>query len=78
MISAEEYENLVEDLTLMKDRKFMAKVKKADEEFANGEYRSWDSIKKDLLVKTGTMVLADESKNKYVSKGKKGVNKKGK
>ena len=71
MISAEEYENLVEDLSLMKNRKFMAKVKKVDEEFTNGEYRAWNSIKQELLAKTGTMVLADESKQKYVSKGKK-------
>jgi prevent-host-death family protein len=53
MMSAEEYENIIEDMALMKNRKFMAKVERAAEEFANGEYLSWESVKKDLSINSG-------------------------
>ena len=53
MMSAEEYENIIEDMALMKNRKFMARVEKAAEEFAKGEYLSWESVKKDLSINRG-------------------------
>lgn len=66
MISAEEYENLVEDLELMKDHKFMAKVRKVEEDFAKGEYVSWENIKNELLIKSGSLILKDEPKKSCV------------
>ncbi len=65
IISAEEYENLIEDLNFMKNKKFMAKVASAAEDFAKGEYLSWESVKKDLSTNDGSLKLADEPKIKY-------------
>ncbi len=71
IISAEEYENLIEDLNFMKNKRFMAKVEKAAEDFAKGEYLSWESVKKDLSLSRGPLKLADSSNIKY----KRGSNK---
>jgi len=73
MMSADEYENLIEDIELMKNRKFMAKVERAAEEFAKDEYLSWESVKKDLSINTGSLMLADNSKVKYKRGEKKSI-----
>ena len=48
IMSADEYESLMEDLFLLSDPTFAAKMKKADEEFARGEVISLKDLEKEL------------------------------
>ncbi|MGB8815826.1 MAG: type II toxin-antitoxin system Phd/YefM family antitoxin [Minisyncoccia bacterium] len=71
VMSAEEYENLMEDLTLSADSKFRSRMKKADEEFARGEYYTWDEVKAGL-DRRKSLFVADKAKKGYsVKKSKK-------
>ncbi len=75
VMSADEYENLMEDLALSADPKFQARMKQASEEFARGEFVPWEEIKKKLVQKHAGFVVADKGKKKYsikkIKKGKK-------
>ena len=71
VMSAEEYENLMEDLALASDKKFVARMKKAEEEFKRGEFIPWDEVKKKLAIKHANFVVADKPKKKYSIKKKK-------
>lgn len=72
VMSADEYDSLMEDLFLATDPKFAAKMKKADEEFARGEYVLWEEVKNKLHSKRRDLVVADKSKKKYSVKKVKG------
>ena len=73
VMSAEEYEDLMEDLALMENPKFLARVKKAEEQFAKGDYVSWQDVKKNLSIRNKPLLLAvaDKPKKKYSAKKKK-------
>jgi len=51
MMSAEEHENLIEDLELMNNPKFMARVRNMEKAFTEGEYVPWGDVKKKLAKK---------------------------
>ena len=70
-MSAEEYENLMEDLELAADPKFRARIKQAEEEFARGEFYTIDQIDEILKQRqAGELVLADKGKRVYSTKRK--------
>jgi len=72
VMSADEYENLMEDLALENNPQFVARMKKAEEDFAKGEFVTWDEIKKKLARKHTGYVVADKPKKGYkVNKRKK-------
>lgn len=68
VMSADEYENLMEDLFLAADPKFVAKMKSIDEDFVKGEFVPWEEVKKKLHIKQRTLVVAEKSKKKYSAK----------
>jgi len=70
VMSADEYENLMEDLFLASDPKFAAQIKKSEEEFARGEYSTWDEVKANL-DRERSFVVADKSIKGYSAKNKK-------
>lgn len=69
LMSAEDFESLMENLEVLSDPKIMANIKKAEEEFEKGEYITWEEMKKELhqLQRPG-LVLVDKSRKKYVAK----------
>ena len=72
LMSAEEYDSLMENLEILSDPKIMANIKKAEKEFKRGEYQSWDEVKKELgLLRKSSLVLADKGKKRYSAKRKK-------
>ncbi len=85
IMSSDDYENIMEDLELMKNHKFMAKINKVEQEFSEGKYTAWKSIREDLLgsskisasIKTKTksnnslLLLADAPSRKYLQGAKK-------
>ena len=76
IISAEEYENIIEDLGIMRNNKFMSKVENAATEFIRGEYLLWENIKKELLSDKKSLVLSDKSNIKYKNSKKSEISNK--
>lgn len=71
MMSAEEFDSLMEDIEILNNPTVMANIKKAEEEFERGEYVTWDEMKKELAKNRRAMVVADKPKRKYNSKREK-------
>jgi prevent-host-death family protein len=71
VMSADEYENLMEDLALSADPKFRARIEKAHEDIARGDYVIWSDVKAGL-DRNKNLVVADKAKKGYsVKKTKK-------
>ncbi|MCX6714037.1 MAG: type II toxin-antitoxin system Phd/YefM family antitoxin [Candidatus Vogelbacteria bacterium] len=66
MMSAEKYEDLMEDLELMNDPKFMARMRNRDKVFARGEYVPLQELEKELVE--GNLVAWGEVKKKLAQK----------
>ncbi len=71
-MSAEEYDNLMEDLALSADPKFQAKIEKAHEDIAKGDYVTLDEFRQELGLKLGRStkcaMVMDKSKKTYKTK----------
>lgn len=79
VMSAEEYDSLMEDLSLAKDPKFLANIKKAEEEIARGEYVTLDELKKELGYSDSDFqpaFIMEKPKKPYAAKNKKKLIKK--
>ena len=69
LMSAEEFDSLMENLEILSDPKIMANIKKAEEEFKRGEYITWEEMKKELhQSRRPSLVLADKGRKKYSAK----------
>lgn len=72
LLSADEHESLIETLEILSDPRAVANIKKAEEEFARGEYVSWDEAKKVLGWQDARASIArDKPKKRYQAKKKK-------
>ena len=71
VLSFEEFDSLQATLEIMSDPQAMADIKKAEREFAKGEYVSLDDLKKELGYKKDALMVADKSKKKYSTKAVK-------
>lgn len=68
LMSAEEFDSLMENLEILGDPKVMANIKKAEDEFKKGNYISLDEFKKELGYKESNsrlFLVADKSKKAY-------------
>lgn len=68
LMSAEEFDSLMENLEILSDPKIMANIKKAEEEFEKGEYQSWEEVKKELGLEREEkeiMIVREKPKKKY-------------
>lgn len=66
LMSAEEFDSLMETMEILSEPKIMANIEKAEEEYKKGEYITWDEMKKELgfRPKAGS-ILYDRGKKKY-------------
>ena len=74
VMSAEEYESLMEDLTLMNDPKFQARIKESEEAIAKGDFVTLQDLEKELGIvrPSEALVLRDKPKKTYkINKNKK-------
>ncbi|OGH82744.1 MAG: hypothetical protein A2469_00025 [Candidatus Magasanikbacteria bacterium RIFOXYC2_FULL_40_16] len=74
MMSAEEFESLIETMEILSDPKAMKRMEQAEKELKRGDYVSWTDFKKGwgYTQKTDAIALADKGKKKYrVGGGKK-------
>lgn len=66
LVSAEEFDSLMENLEILSDPKALARIEKAEQEFDRGEYSSWDQVKKELgWDKLQPSLIMDKSKKAY-------------
>lgn len=66
MMSFDEFDSMMETLEILSDPDIMDNIKKAEEEYENGEYVSWQEMKRELAVtRRSALVLADKGKKKY-------------
>lgn len=70
MMSFDEFDSLMETLEIMSDPELMRDIRKAEKEYASGEYVTLDELKKELGYSAGPMVLADKGKRNIKLKAK--------
>lgn len=70
LLSAEEFDSLIESLELAHDEDLLKDFKEAEKDFAEGKYTSWQEVKQELGLREPAMVLRDKGKKKYKAKTK--------
>jgi len=73
LISAEQFDSLMEDLELAADTDFAKRIAQAEKEFEKGSYVTLDELKKDLNYDTKKAFMVREKtskKNQYKTKKK--------
>lgn len=66
LMSFEEFESLWETIDELSDPDSLEALRKAEEEFARGDYVTLEEMQEELeLEKRGAMVLAEQPKKKY-------------
>ena len=73
LMSAGQFDSLMEDLELLNDPGFAKRMETVEKELKNGEYSSWDDVKKELgLDKLQPSLVMDKARKTYRAKfGKK-------
>ena len=72
ILSADEYESLMETLEITSDPAAMARIQKAEQEYERGEYVTWEELKKELRFEPALgLRVAEKPKEKYSVKIRK-------
>jgi len=73
LMSQEEFESIMETMEILSDPEIMKDLEKAEEDFKNGKYSSWEEVKEELgLGREPDLVLREKPRRKYGRK-KKGL-----
>lgn len=71
LMSADQFDSLMEDLELMSDPGFAKRMEEVEKEFGRGEYSSWDDVKKELgWDKFEPSMVMEKAKKAYHAKPK--------
>ena|SRR3989338_3286675 len=74
ILSAEEFDSLIETIEILQDRTLMNKIKKAEAEIKRGEYYTWEEVKESLgFENRSELMFRDKSGKKYQTKIKKKI-----
>lgn len=65
ILSAEEFDSLLEDLEIYSDPQILKDIEEAEKEIKEGKFYTWDEIKAELGLGTPSLVLNDRGKTKY-------------
>lgn len=73
IMSADDFESLMENLEILSDPRAMSDIKKAEEEYKKGDFITWEQMKKELHYKNSLQpsFVAEKSKKSYGAKNKK-------
>ncbi len=72
IISAEYFDNLMEDIDIYSNPQTMKNILASEEAINKGDYYTWDELKKELGFKeTLPTMVAEKPKFKYIAKSKK-------
>lgn len=74
ILSAEAFEDLLDDLDIYSDPTLQKEIEEAEKEFKRGEYISWDELKQELgMVREEQFAVADKGKEKYRAGSKRKI-----
>lgn len=79
LMSAEQFDSIMEDLEILSDPKIMADIKEAEEQFKRGEYVTLDELMKEYGYTDADLepsVMMEKPKKPYITKIVKKVIKK--
>ena len=69
VLSADEYDSLIETLDILSDPDALERIKKAEAEYAKGEYKNWKQVKKEVGYKlTIGNIITDQNRKKQSKK----------
>ncbi|MBU1179735.1 type II toxin-antitoxin system Phd/YefM family antitoxin [Patescibacteria group bacterium] len=71
ILSAEEFDSIIETMEIMSDPKILKKIEQAEKEYERGEYVSLDELARDFSYKKEPAFVADKPKRKYKASKKK-------
>ena len=72
ILSAEEFDSLIETIEILQDKKLVADIKRAEEAIKKGEYYTWEEVKKKLGFKNKQeFLLRDKDRKKYKTRTNK-------
>lgn len=74
LMSADEFESIMETMEILSDPKLMADIKNAEKEYKKGEYVAWEDVKKELGLcdqKREVLMVREKPKRKYRASRKK-------
>ena len=75
LMSAEEFDSLMEDLEMLEDPDLLRRIKESEEEFKRGEFVTLAELKRELgYTVTGVSRVADTGKKKYTVKRRRRAN----
>ena len=75
ILSAEEFENLRDDLDILSDPGLLKEIEEAEKEYGRGEYVTWEELKQELGVGQEELVMRDRGKERYRVKARGGKKK---
>lgn len=70
IISAEEFDSITETIDILSDPDILDNIKQAEEEYRNGEYKTWDELKKEFGMdkEKEPIMVCEKTKKKYHAK----------
>jgi len=71
ILSADGFDNLLDDLDIMSDPGLMDRIRRSEEEIERGEYVTWDELKKKLGFVDHEAIMVRDAPNNRKKKTKK-------
>lgn len=71
ILSAEEFENLLDDLDILSDPDLLKEIEEGERAIEEGDYVTWEELKKELREIDAPMLVRDKATGKYgIKKGR--------
>jgi hypothetical protein len=68
-MSADEYDSLMETMEVLSDPEIMKDIRQAEKDYREGNYSSWEEVKKELAqMKEPALALREKPRKKYGKK----------
>lgn len=71
ILSAEEFENLLDDLDILSDPDLLKEIEQNERAIEEGDYITWEELKKELREIDAPMLVRDKATGKYGIKKKR-------
>lgn len=69
LMSADEFDSIMETMEILSDPKIMRDIRQAEKDYREGNYSSWEEVKKELAaMREPALVLREKPKKKYGKK----------
>lgn len=65
ILSAEEFENLLDDLDILSDPDLLKEIEEGERAIKEGDYVTWEDLKKELQEIDASMLVREKATGKY-------------